>query len=186
MRAADRSNLSRLLSFALRHRPEQFGLVLDEHGYADIEQLLAVLRCDRRWARLGRAELEELVAADPRGRFQIDGSRIRACYGHSRGAPIQYRRIVPPQRLFHGTSRRAAALIETAGLRSMGRQYVHLSATAELAELVGRRRDEQPVIFTVLARQAHEAGIRFYRANEWIYLVKSLPPQFLVRPADAG
>jgi RNA:NAD 2'-phosphotransferase (TPT1/KptA family) len=37
----DLEQLSRFLSFILRHKPESIGIALDEHGWANVEELLA-------------------------------------------------------------------------------------------------------------------------------------------------
>jgi putative RNA 2'-phosphotransferase len=86
---------------------------------------------------------------------------------------------VPPPILYHGTSQRALAAIRREGLRPMGRQYVHLSPDPETATLVGARHDEQPVILTVRAAEAHAAGVVFHQADEAVYLAKHVPAEFI-------
>ena len=53
-------SLSVLISLVLRHKPEAAGISLDEHGWADIETLMAGMRLGRtqawmwpRWTRTG-------------------------------------------------------------------------------------------------------------------------------------
>ncbi|MBS1252425.1 MAG: RNA 2'-phosphotransferase [Anaerolineales bacterium] len=48
------------------------------------------------------------------------------------------------------------------GLKSMGRQYVHLSSTAGEARKVGERRGPKPAILRIRAREAWEAGLTFH------------------------
>ncbi len=38
------TELSKEISYALRHRPQEYGLVLDENGWVGIENLLKALR----------------------------------------------------------------------------------------------------------------------------------------------
>ncbi|WP_308286234.1 RNA 2'-phosphotransferase [Actinomycetospora endophytica] len=83
--------------------------------------------------------------------------------------------------LFHGTTVRAAAVIEEQGLRPMGRQYVHLSPAAETARRVGARRGSELVVFTVDAAGAARAGVVFRRGNDDTWLAPSIPPEFLSR-----
>jgi putative RNA 2'-phosphotransferase len=68
------------------------------------------------------------------------------------------------------------------GLKPIGRQYVHLATTKELALRIGKRRDPEPVLVEIHALRAHQDGILFYQANELIFLVDSLPPQYLSGP----
>jgi putative RNA 2'-phosphotransferase len=64
----------------------------------------------------------------------------------------------------------------------MERQYVHLSLDRETAVKVGSRHTAHPVIVTVRAAEAHDAGIDFYHPEEAVYLAKRIPPQFLDLP----
>lgn len=172
--------LSRTIAFALRHRPEQFGLQPDQCGWVPLPALLAALRQRRpEWAELCEEDIRNMMAASTKQRFELAGGRIRALYGHSIPGQVYTIPLEPPERLYHGTSPRALAGIRKSGLLPMGRQYVHLSVEVGRAVEVGKRRAESPVVITVLARQAHKAGVRFYRADDAHWLSEPIPPQFL-------
>jgi putative RNA 2'-phosphotransferase len=66
----------------------------------------------------------------------------------------------------------------------MERQYVHLSPDPETAVRVGARHDEEPVILTIRAADAHAAGVVFHQADEVVYLAKHVPAAFVEIPAD--
>jgi len=177
-----RERLSKLLSYILRHRPDEYGLVLDAEGYVPLKELIQALHEEEGWSFVRVDHLQEIALTSDRVRFEMEGGRIRATYGHSLPIKIEYERAEPPNTLFHGTRRRAYPVILEQGLRPMGRQYVHLATTRELALRIGKRRDPEPVLLEVHALRAHEEGIPFYRANELIFLVDSLPPQYLSGP----
>lgn len=61
----------------------------------------------------------------------------------------------------------------------MSRQYVHLSEDTETAKMVGKRRDSDPVILRIDTVNAVKAGVKFYRANDKVWLCKQLPPRFI-------
>jgi putative RNA 2'-phosphotransferase len=128
------------------------------------------------------AQAEGLAAAGKR-RFQVEGNRIRARYGHSLARPIRYEPCTPPPRLYHATSPDALASIRREGLRPMERQYVHLSPDPETAIHVGARHADRPVVLTVRAAEAHAAGVEFHQADEAIYLARHIPAEFLEFPA---
>src|SRR5207245_6270960 len=157
-----RKRLSKFLSLILRHRPEKFGLRLDEHGFAPLEELLAVVRREREWEQVTEEQTREVVANSDKQRFEIAGSNIRARYGHSAPQRITYPEAEPPDILYHGTSPQSLPSIRTEGLRPMRRQYVHLSTSTEQAREVGRRHSREPVLLTVRARAARRAGGTFY------------------------
>jgi putative RNA 2'-phosphotransferase len=66
----------------------------------------------------------------------------------------------------------------------MGRQYVHLSTTLDMALEVGRRKDPRPVIVTVDAGSAADAGITFFAGNDRVWLADAVPPGFLRYPKE--
>ncbi|MGM0500741.1 MAG: RNA 2'-phosphotransferase, partial [Bacillota bacterium] len=66
-----------------------------------------------------------------------------------------------------------------AGLKPMGRNYVHLSVGIKEAKKVARRRTNQPVIFKIKALKAFQEGNNFYKTAEDIYLTDQLSANFL-------
>jgi putative RNA 2'-phosphotransferase len=180
------TKLSKFLSLILRHQPERFVLTIDEAGWASLPEVMEILHGlpNFRWAT--RADLMAVVeegTAD-KHRFEVEGNRIRARYGHSFAQPIRYEPCVPPPALYHGTSRKALAAIRREGLCPMDRQYVHLSSDPETAVRVGARHDEEPIILTIRAAEAHAAGVVFHQADEAVYLAKRVPMAFIEIPGD--
>ncbi len=74
--------ISRKMAAMLRHRPEQFGLTLDDEGWAPVEALLQALRTWRdEWRSLSELDLEQGGASATKPRYEIRDGRIRALYG---------------------------------------------------------------------------------------------------------
>jgi putative RNA 2'-phosphotransferase len=174
--------LSKFLALILRHQPERFALALDEEGWASLSEVMEILKGlpNFRWATRADvvAVVEEGTEPDKR-RFEVEGNRIRARYGHSFAQPIRYEPCTPPRVLYHGTSPSSLEAIHREGLRPMERQYVHLSPDPETAIRVGARYDERPVVLTIRAAEAQAAGIEFYQADAAVYLVKWVPAEFV-------
>ena len=76
--------LSIHLSYLLRHAPDSIGLQMDEHGWVDVQELSRRVN-EAGKHRLTRQLLEQIVADDEKGRYRFseDGTRIKACQGHS-------------------------------------------------------------------------------------------------------
>ena len=55
------TSTSKFISLILRHKPEAIGISLDEHGWANVEELIAGIN---RTHPLDRATLEQIVASD--------------------------------------------------------------------------------------------------------------------------
>ena len=172
-------SLSKFMSLILRHKPEDFGVVLDPEGWTGIDELLEAMNRER---PVTRAQLEDVVQqVEPdKQRFSIEGEEIRANYGHSLAGKITHEAAAPPELLFHGTNTRVLETILEGGLEPMSRQYVHLTPNGELASRVGGRRGK-PVLVTVEAGRAHAAGVVFYRANHAFWLTDRVPAEFLRR-----
>jgi putative RNA 2'-phosphotransferase len=172
--------LSKTISHALRHQPEAYGLQLNPEGWVAVDDLLAALRRHRSsWRDISLADITTIMAESEKQRFELHNGMIRAFYGHSTLEKVEKQPITPPTTLYHGTTPQAAAEIRREGLKSMKRQYVHLSTDEKTARLVALRRTGQPVILHIAALQAHEQGIHFYLGNEDIWLADPIPPTFI-------
>ncbi len=178
-----RVQLSKTLSWVLRHEPEAAGLVLDEAGAVTVEALAVALRTAGRVEPFDLpgivAQIEEVVRTSDKKRFEIVEGRIRARQGHSVAVDLAYPSTAPPERLFHGTARRFLARILQTGLKRQGRHHVHLSPDMQTALAVGRRHG-QPVVLEVEAARLHaEEGAQFYVTDNGVWLVDAVPAEFL-------
>jgi putative RNA 2'-phosphotransferase len=152
--------LSKFMSFVLRHKPQNFGLVPDLYGFVEIEALLTVLK--NRYGEIQSSDIEKVVQNCPKKRFEIKEEKIRARYGHSIDVMLDKEPFCPPDLLYHGTSPAMKGDILTEGIQPMKRKYVHLSKTKEEAFQVGRRKSKNPIVFTVKAKEAFQRGVKFY------------------------
>ncbi len=72
-------SLSKTVSHALRHAPEQYDLRPDSDGWVDVAVLLDALRTRRRqWKLLREDDLIRMNAALDKRRFELRGGKIRA------------------------------------------------------------------------------------------------------------
>ena len=122
---------SRFLSMILRHRPEVIGIALDEHGWADVQELLLGMK---RTHPIDMDILEEIVRTDNKQRysFNADKTKIRANQGHSIPVDVELPLVEPPEYLWHGTGEKYVEAIGEQGLIAKSRLYVHLSQTGKL------------------------------------------------------
>lgn len=172
--------LSKEISYALRHAPWEYELEMDQNGFVLIHQLLSSINEEKKYSReIVEADLEYIIKTSEKKRHEISGEKIRALYGHSIPMKIEKSIGNPPDILYHGTAKRFLDSILQNGLQPMNRQYVHLSADTETATQVGKRRDNQPVILKIDTKLASLSGIAFYIGNEKVWLTDSVPPQFI-------
>ncbi|AXG07341.1 RNA 2'-phosphotransferase [Haloplanus rubicundus] len=175
---ARRTRLSKFLSGALRHFPDDAGLSLDDRGWVAWTDLVTAATGQYPWA--DEAAVEGVVATDPKGRFERSDGRVRAAYGHSVAVDIEPTDAPVPDRLYHGTAPGNVAAIEHEGLRPMGRQQVHLSASVDEARAVGRRHAADPVVFLIDAASLLDE-YRITKRGRETYTIDRVPPAYLTR-----
>lgn len=170
------------LCFALRHRPDQVGIELDEHGWANVDELIAGVNRVHPEMNLDMELLEEIVRIDNKMRYSFneDKTLIRANQGHSIPVDVELQELTPPAVLYHGTAEKYVESIDATGLIPKSRLYVHLSADYDTAIKVGTRHGS-PVIYTVDATGMHADGYRFYRSVNGVWLTKEVPTKYLAK-----
>jgi putative RNA 2'-phosphotransferase len=181
--ARDRHALSKFLSYVLRHHPEAIGIALDRDGSVDVDTLLDAL--NRHGRPTDRAQLDRLVATSDKQRFAFspDHTRIRANQGHSVEVELGLLPTQPPKVLFHGTVERLLPSIRARGLVKGQRHHVHLSASPDVAMVVGSRRG-QALVLDIDAERMARAGYQFYRTDNAVWLTESVPPDFIRFPSS--
>lgn len=173
------TELSKFLSYVLRHQPEAIGLSLDEDGWAKIAAL--IICADKEGYRLDHKLIRSLVANSEKKRFTLseDGLYIRAAQGHStQQVNIKFQEKIPPAVLFHGTASRFLVSIREQGLISKTRQYVHLSSDEATAIQVGQRHGK-PIVLKIKALHMCEQGFKFYQSDNGIWLSSAIPYKFI-------
>ncbi len=172
------TSISKFLSLVLRHKPQSIGLVLDEAGWAGVDELLAKAAAAGR--RLSRDTLAEVVGRSDKQRFALsaDGLRIRANQGHSIDVALGLDPATPPGTLFHGTASRFLAAILGTGLDKRQRHHVHLTHDPATARAVGQRYGA-PVVLEIDAARLGTDGHVFYRSANGVWLVDHVPPAYL-------
>lgn len=175
--SSTRTRVSRFMSGALRHFPEDVGLSLDSAGWTPMAAL--VYRVTARYDGVDERAVAAVVRLDPKGRFERDGDRIRAAYGHSVPVELDAAETPVPDVLYHGTSPANREAILAEGLRPMGRQQVHLSGSAATAREVGRRHAADPVVFAVDAAGMRRVDHAITKRGADVYATDRVPPAFL-------
>lgn len=169
--------LSRLMSYVLRHKPESYGIVLDNEGYCRLSDLVVGLNSDKKWETIKEEDVLFVVEHCEKKRYELTENKIRARYGHSK-RKLAYQPSEPPENLLHGTNEGVVEWIKKEGLRKMDRQYVHLSEGEGFSKLAGERRGKL-VFVKVEARKASQDGINFYHAGEDVWLSDDIPASYL-------
>lgn len=173
-------DLAKFLTYLLCHRPDEFGLVLDEEGFVSVKQVLQALAAEPGFGHVRRHHLEQLAGLLQPPRFEIEDDRIR---GLDPG-PADLRRTgeEPPALLYAAIPAKAHEPVFASGLKGPRGQEVVLADTPELALKLGRRRSPEPVLVTVQAQAAGRTGMIWEKYGEHLYLAREVPRKFLQLP----
>lgn len=170
---------SKFISLILRHKPEVIGITLDEHGWADVDELIAGVA---KTHEFNADILEEIVRTDEKQRYSFneDKTLLRANQGHSIPVDVELDEAEPPVTLWHGTGEKYVAAIDAQGLIPKSRLYVHLSKDRDTAVKVGKRHG-RPVLYIVKAGEMYQDGYKFYLSKNGVWLTKKVPVKYLAK-----
>lgn len=174
------TELSKFLSLILRHKPSAANIELDEHGWANVEELIAGINQVDSNNDIDMERLEEIVRTDNKQRYSFseDKTLIRANQGHSIPVDVELEEVAPPEYLWHGTATKYMESIDSEGLVPKSRLYVHLSGDVEPATKVGKRHGKL-VLYKILSGKMQEDGYKFYRSVNGVWLTKEVPAKYL-------
>lgn len=175
----DMKKTSVFISLILRHKPDVVGISLDEHGWANVQELINGINKTGKYS-IDMPMLEEIVRTDNKQRYSFneDRSKIRANQGHSVNVDVELKAAVPPEILYHGTGEKYVDSINAEGLKPKSRLYVHLSKDVETAVTVGSRHGKS-VVYTVASGEMYRHGYTFYLSENGVWLTKDVPVDFM-------
>ena len=162
--------MSKRLAFFLRHDGKY---EFEPGGWRMVEELVTN-------HGFSRAELDKIVSTDSKGRYELssDKSLIRARWGHSVQVELCDECSEVPDVLYHGTADIYLLCIQKEGIRRKDRQFVHLTDDRILAMETGKRHGN-PVVLTIDSVRMKEAGIKFWKRGDMIWLTEYVAPQYI-------
>lgn len=172
----DAERFSKWMAYVLRHNPTRYGLDADKHGFVDLEAFITISR--RRYPQASEETLRKLIEMGTGSRFEVDGNRLRARYGHSIPVEPSSQPIQPPAVLYFGLEAMRLPAVLAVGLKPLDRQLLHLSDRVEDAWAMIRRKTQHPAVVRIDAARAHAEGIAFHLEQK-VYLASSIPAGFL-------
>jgi RNA:NAD 2'-phosphotransferase (TPT1/KptA family) len=164
----DRVRISKAMAYHLRHDPKA---PTTRGGWIFADDLAEVMR--QSGHKVTAEQLLVVAGALGEPRFQLDGSEIRAAYGHSIRRREDFEVGPRPSRLYHATpARHLAQILEAqAGLEPRERQYVHLTPDIDSALASAARHGDDVVLLGV----AGNAVDGLVRASQDTWLAPQVP-----------
>jgi len=168
--------LGRFVSGVLRHFPDDVGLDMDAQGWIELDAFCEAMKKRYKWA--GKMRLVSLVESDPKQRYEIDDSFIRARYGHSIDVNLDYP-LYDSDVLYYGVSQEEVDMLLENGIKPYRQTYIHLSTTSQQARQAAAVHTDNPVILGIDAASAAKDGYEFLCANDEIVLSKEVLPEYI-------
>lgn len=166
--------LAKFLDYILGHRPDEFGLVPDDQGFVRIKDLLKVLQEEAGWGYVNQGALNEVVLSVPDAPVEIVETRIRALDRNRLPIPTVTNSL--PKLLYTAVRRKAHPVVLENGISPLGGfTHVVLSSDRAMAQRIGRRIDQMPVILTVQVEWAGRRGVQLLKFGEKLYLSDPIP-----------
>ena len=176
----DSSNLSRKLSWALRHGLEKMGLQYKSDGFVYLDDLLK----HHDFKNYKVSDIEKVVNSNDKQRFTLkkEGSKymIKANQGHSMKEvnDLSLERITDPAQLpqvLHGTFFRHWNSIRQNGLNRMNRNHIHFTTSDSAIDkpISGFRSSSQLLIYVNVSK-CFADNIEFYRSENGVILSEGL------------
>lgn len=165
--------LAKFLSYVLERRPDEFGLIPDEDGYVKIKDLLKAVCEEDGWRYVRRGSIDELLITLPNPPIEIKDKHIRA--KNREKLPKQTLARELPKLLYTCVRRKAHGFVMEKGISPAGYPHVILSSDSKMAQRMGKRMDQEPVMLTVQVQNSVKQGVVYYEAGETIFLAESVP-----------
>lgn len=173
--------LAKTLTYILYHSPWEYGLFWSPNGTMPWKELYWALQEDPTLRFVRESHLQELRLLGIKLPAFLEGSLLIL----QEGFPVPEYPVAdqPPERLFHACrGKHYPAVLRQGILAASSRPFLALSANKEMALRLGKRRDKNPVLMEVLARKASAGGIVLREAGPELYLVESIPLEYLICP----
>ena len=165
--------LAKFIFYMLGRRPDEFGLVPDTDGFVKIKELLKAI-CEEEGLRyVRRFHLDEILITLPAPPIEISDNLVRV--KSREHLPERIQASDPPKLLYTCVRRKAYPFVMDKGIFPIGRGHVILSSEKKLAEKIGKRIDQTPVLLTVQTQKSGNNGVIFFQAGDLLFIADTIP-----------
>lgn len=184
MTSKEMKRLAKSLAYIFCHRPDEYGLFLDDDGSLPVKELLWALGEIDGMRRFRESSLRDLIIIGGYTEFRLEGKKLYHEPARGAALALPHGPVEPPKVLFYGARRKNYPVLMERGIRPGSRRFEPFARQRERAVFLARRRDPEPIVVEVRALAAAETGgVRFYLSGEELYLSEFVGNEFLFGPA---
>ena len=173
--------LAKLIDYVLSRRPDEFGLVTDALGFIKIKELLKAINEEEGFRYVRRSHLDEIMATVPDHSLEVADKVIRSKIRDR--LPQHTDALDAPKLLFTGVRQKAYLHVNEKGIQPTGFSQIVLSSDLDMAERIGKRIDQTPILLSVNVQRSQKNGVVFFQAGEKLYLADFIPAGCFTGPA---
>ena len=165
--------LAKYITYIMGRKPDEFGLVPDMDGFVKMKELIKAI-CEEEGLRYVRSShIDEILITLSNPPIEILDNLVRA---KSRDhLPRRMPASNLPKLLYTCIRRKAYPSVMDKGIFPIGRGHVILSPEKKLAEKIGKRIDQTPVLLTVQTQKVVKIGVILIQAGDLIFMAKTIP-----------
>lgn len=172
--------LAKTLAYVACTAPSEYGLFWNSDGTMPWKEFYWVLQDDPQLRFVREATIRELELIGLDLPFTLQSGQLRAKNPDDLPQPAA---VTPPPTLYYWARRKQLRAIRQDGLVPDGaRSYVALFSDRDAGWRRARYRDPQPMLVTIAAGHADQAGIQFFNAGPEMFLCFRIPMDYLAIP----
>ena len=172
--------LAKLISYIFEHNPYEFGLIPDKEGYIKLKELIQAINDEDGWSHINKNHISELIYSFTPPPVEILDNLIRSKNPVKYNKPVYAEKL--PGEIYTAIRNKAHFHVYHKGLKAAENDFIIMSSKKEVAEKIGKRKDQKTIIIVVNTAIAEEEGVFFYAAGETIFLSKTIPVKALNVP----
>lgn len=166
--------ISKALSYLLRHGAVKENLPIDSLGFVELTAILAHNRIKSHKTTV--EDVQRIVSENDKQRFALKEENgityICANQGHSLEVSNDNLQLLTletmPELVYHGTYKQKLEAIRTRGLSRMGRNHIHFTSNAPWSKL-GIRKNCNVLIY-INTQRCMDDGLQFFRSENGVIL----------------
>jgi len=167
-------------AYVLGRHPDEFGLVLDDNGYAKIKEFIQAVTETDGWRHVRKSHINDVMLMLNNPPFEVEDILIRA---KDRSRLNHYTVCEnPPKLLYICIKHKSYLSVLDKGVHPTAHASIICCKDQEMAERIGKRRDNQPIVLTVHVRKMLDQGLTFSPFGESLFLADFIPTDCFTGP----
>lgn len=167
-------------TYVLGRHPDEFGLIIDDNGYVKIKEFIQAITETDGWRHVRNSHINDIMLMLNDPPIEVDEKRIRARDRSRLDPPVICES--PPKTLYVCITHKSYLPVLDKGIHPTAHASIICCKDREMAERIGRRRDNQPIILTVNVQKMMDQGLTFRHAGDLLYLTDVIPTDCFTGP----